>query len=166
VLLVTEEDYANDGDEIVCDKAGTFQTWHVPDLAGGATIAPLDIINPVAVGDGLSAPIGGFCSAHWFDYHQSGVTAQGYYQQGLRFLDVRDPTDIKQYGYVTGGASEVWDAYWVPQRDRSGRATGKKTEIVYTADFVRGVDVFEVDLPGRDLSEEDEGGLPLPVPLP
>ena len=36
VLLVTEEDYANDGDELVCDKAGTFQTWEVPDLAGGA----------------------------------------------------------------------------------------------------------------------------------
>lgn len=166
VLLVTEEDYANDGDEIVCDKAGTFQTWHVPDLASGSTIRPLDIINPVAVGDGLSAPLGGFCSAHWFDYHQAGVVAQGYYQQGLRFIDVRDPSNLRQYGYVTGGASEVWDAYWVPQRDRRGRATGKKTEIVYTADFVRGVDVFEVDLPGRDLSEEDEGGLPLPVPLP
>jgi hypothetical protein len=66
---------------------------------------------------------------------------------------------------MSGGASEVWDAYWVPVRDRRGRATGKKTRIVYTADFVRGVDVYEVDLPGRDLSEEDEGGLPLP-PLP
>ena len=43
---------------------------------------------------------------------------------------------------------------------------GKKTSIVYTADLVRGLDVFEVDLPGRDLSEVDEGGLPLPVPLP
>jgi hypothetical protein len=38
--------------------------------------------DPVKFGDGLSTPIGGFCSAHWFDYHQSGIVAQGYYQQG------------------------------------------------------------------------------------
>jgi LVIVD repeat len=147
VLLVTEEDYFNDGDELLCDRAGTFQTWHVPDLDGGADIAPLDIINPVKFGDGLSTPIGGFCSAHWFDYHQSGIVAQGYYQQGLRFIDVRNPRDLKQYAYVTGGATEVWDAYWVPRRDRRGVAQPQKTNVVYTTDLVRGLDVYEVDLP-------------------
>ena len=157
VLLVTEEDYFNDGDELLCDRAGTFQTWHVPSLNGNATIAPLDIINPVKFGDGLSTPIGGFCSAHWFDYHQSGIVAQGYYQQGLRFIDVRDARDLKQYGYVTGGATEVWDAYWVPERNAKGVAQAKKTNIVYTTDLVRGLDVYEVDVPGKDLSES--GGL-------
>jgi hypothetical protein len=129
----------------------------VPDLAGGATIAPLDIINPVKFGDGLSTPIGGFCSAHWFDYHQSGIVAQAYYQQGLRFIDVRDPRDLKQHAYVTGGASEVWDAYWAPRRNAKGVAQAKKTNIVYTTDLVRGLDVYEVDVPGKDLSEG--GGL-------
>jgi hypothetical protein len=162
VLLVTEEDYVNDGDEVLCDRAGTFQTWHIPDLAGGANIAPLDIINPVKFGDGLSTPIGGFCSAHWFDYHQSGIVAQGYYQQGLRFIDVRDPRDLKQHAYVTGGATEVWDAYWVPQRNANGVAQAKKTNIVYTTDLVRGLDVYEVDVPGKDLSEG--GGLPDVLP--
>ena len=160
MLLVTEEDYFNDGDELACERAGTFQTWSVPDLNGEAyragnpsleankgTIAPLDLINPVALGDGLSTPVGGFCSAHWFDYHQSGIIAQGYYQQGLRLIDVRNATDLRQYGYVTGGATEVWDAYWVPQRDRKGVASTNKTNIVYTTDLVRGVDVYEVDLP-------------------
>ena len=90
--------------------------------------------------------------------HQTGVVAQGYYQQGLRFIDTRDPRDLKQYAYVTGGGTEVWDAYWVPVRDKRGRATTKKTNIVYTADLVRGVDVFEVDLPSKDLSG-DGGGL-------
>jgi hypothetical protein len=166
VLLVTEEDYFNDGDELVCERAGTFQTWSVPDLDGTAyraanpdmapnqgTIEPLDLINPVALGDGLSTPVGGFCSAHWFDYHQSGIVAQGYYQQGLRLIDVRDARDLRQYGYVTGGASEVWDAYWVPQRDRKGRTTGKKTNVIYTTDLVRGLDVYEVDLPGTEPQE-------------
>jgi hypothetical protein len=176
VLLVTEEDYFNDGDELACERAGTFQTWRIPDMDGAAyragnpdlapnrgTIEPLDLINPVALGDGLSTPVGGFCSAHWFDYHQSGVIAQAFYQQGLRLIDVRDATDLRQYGYATGGLSEVWDAYFVPQRDRRGVATSKKTNVVYTTDLVRGVDVYEVDLPGADLSEDDA---PLPLPLP
>jgi hypothetical protein len=42
-------------------------------------------------------------------------------------------------------------------------ATSKKTNVVYTTDLVRGVDVYEVDLPGADLSEDD-GPLPLPLP--
>jgi hypothetical protein len=78
---------------------------------------------------------------------------------------VRDPRNITQYGFVTGGATEVWDAYWVPQRNAQGQATGKKTNYVYTADAVRGIDVFQVDLPGSDLG--DTGGiLPLGLQVP
>ena len=160
VALVTEEDYANDGDEVVCDRSGTFQTWSVPDLDGATfragnpgmqtgrgTMAPLDSFQaPAEAGGGLSTPVGGFCSAHWFDYHQSGVIAQGFYQQGLRLIDVNDPRDIKQSGYFTPGASQVWDAYWVPARNADGtaKANREKTNIVYTADALRGLDVLEV----------------------
>jgi hypothetical protein len=174
VALVTEEDYANEGDEVVCDRAGTFQTWEVPSLDGGAyraanpksepnkgSIRVLDTINPPAEsGGGLSAPAGGFCSAHWFDYHQSGVIAQGYYQQGLRLVNVRDPRNLKQEGFFTGGGTEVWDAYWAPQREPSGRVRpGYKTNIIYTVDAVRGVDVFEVkNLPPDLPVTGDDGG--------
>ena len=137
-------------------RPGTCRRWD-----GNATIAPLDIINPVKFGDGLSTPAGGFCSAHWFDYHQSGIVAQGYYQQGLRLIDVRNARDLKQFGYVTGGATEVWDAYWVPQRDRRGVAQRTKTNIVYTTDLVRGLDVYQVDVPGTDLGETDDSLLDL-----
>ncbi|MCW3011375.1 MAG: hypothetical protein JWO90_1779, partial [Solirubrobacterales bacterium] len=164
VALVTEEDYASEGDEVICDRSGTFQTWEIPDLDGAAyragnptlasdrgSIKPLDIFQaPAEAGGGLSTPVGGFCSAHWFDYHQSGIVAQGWYQQGLRLIDVRDPKDIKQLGFFTGGATQVWDAYWVPARNADGtiKAGREKTNIVYTADLVRGLDVFEVsDLP-------------------
>ncbi len=150
VLLVTEEDYENTD----CATAGSFQTWYVggqlgsPDGTPG-TITPLDRINPVDAGEGVSAPHMAFCSAHWFDYHPSGIVAEGFYEGGLRLLDVRDPSDIKEYGYVASGLSEVWDAYWVPQRNAAGVATGdKKTNIVYTVDAVRGLDVYTVDLPG------------------
>ena len=175
VALITEEDYANDGDEIACDRAGTFQTWEIPDLDGGAyraanpknepnkgSIKPLDIINaPNEGGGGLTTPVSpGFCSAHWFDYHQSGVIAEGFYQQGLRLINVRDARNLKQEGFFTGGGTEVWDAYWVPQRQGNGSVRpGYKENIVYTVDAVRGVDVFEVkNLPPDLPVTGDDGG--------
>jgi len=148
VLLVTEEDYADEGDEVVCDHAGSFQTWYVPDLDASAyrgrtpdgvtpdvgTIAPLDLVNaPVEFGGGASLPVTGFCSAHWFDVHQDGFVAMGNYGAGLRILDVRDPRNIAQLGYATGVATQVWDAYWVPVRDAKGVAVpGQKTNLVCT----------------------------------
>ena len=172
VLLVTEEDYADEGDEVVCSEAGSFQTWHVPDLDGAdyragnpdlikpdlGSIAPLDqVIAPVDFGGGASTPVSGFCSAHWFDVHQDGFVALGHYGAGLRILDVRDAREIKQFGYATGVATQVWDAYWVPQRDAAGVAIpGQKTNIVYTADAVRGIEVYEVDL----ASAADDSGAP------
>jgi hypothetical protein len=145
VLLVTEEDYLDTD----CTTAGSFQTWYVDQLgANTGSIRPLDRINPVDVGEGVVGPDMAFCSAHWFDYHQSGIVAQGYYAGGLRLIDVRDPSNLKEYGYVASGLSEVWDAYWVPQRNKNGLATGSKTNIVYTVDIVRGLDVYTVDLPG------------------
>ncbi len=143
VAVITEEDYENTD----CSTAGSIQTWHVRKLSGLDGIVPLDRFNPVTEADpGLTPPESAFCSAHWFDYHRSGILAQGFYQGGLRLIDVRDPRNIKQYGYFTAGLSEVWDAYWVPRWD-NGRVVGQ-TNIVYTADLVRGIDVLRVDLPG------------------
>ncbi|MDQ1629895.1 MAG: hypothetical protein QOI54_3639 [Actinomycetota bacterium] len=145
VLLVTEEDYENTD----CATAGSFQSWYVDTLKGNGTIRPLDRINPVGLGEGVATPNMAFCSAHWFDYHPAGLVAQGYYEGGLRIIDVRDASNLRQYGYAASGLGEVWDAYWVPQRSKSGVASSTaKTNIVYTVDAVRGIDVYTVDLPG------------------
>ncbi len=146
VLLVTEEDY----EQTDCAKAGSFETWKITTLDGTASaVRPLDKINPVTEGGGgISPPQYAFCSAHWFDYHPSGIVALANYGGGLRLIDVRDPQHLKQYGYATWGASEVWDAYWAPKRDQHGNATGS-SNIVYTVDLVRGLDVYAVDLPGK-----------------
>jgi hypothetical protein len=184
VVLVTEEDYANDGDEVACDRAGTFQTWELPDLDGAAyaarnpgaeanqgTMRPLDTINPPNdPGGGLSTPAGAFCSAHWFDFHPSGIVAQGFYQQGLRLIDVRNPRDLQQFGFFTGGATQVWDAYWAPERDATGAVVpGRKTNLVFTTDVAQGVQVFEVsdlppDLPGTVGDTGDRGTFPAAAP--
>ena len=159
MLLVTEEDYGSKP----CDTAGSFQTWHVQRLRrwvnpdgdkGGGQIVPLDLWTTELLDGSTGLPAAGaLCSAHYFDYHPAGFGAQGWYQQGVRILDVRDPTDIKQVGYFFTGASEAWDAYWVPRRDGRGRVKVDRsgevldTNVVYVMDAVRGIDVLEVDLP-------------------
>ncbi len=157
VALVTEEDYFNTGQEVDCSQAGLFQTWYVPNLDGSdvaadaadavpgtGSIRNLDSINaPLEQG----IPAGGFCSAHWFDYHETGIVAEAFYQGGFHLIDVRDPSDLKPYGFAHAGLSEVWDAYWIPTRDADGVLTGSHTNFAITADLVRGLDVFEVDLP-------------------
>ena len=92
VVLVTEEDYLNDGDEVDCSAAGLFETWYVPNLDGSdvpadaadavpgtGSIRNLDAINP-PLEQGL--PAGGFCSAHWFDVHETGIVAEGFTRAG------------------------------------------------------------------------------------
>ncbi len=144
VLLVTEEDYM----QTDCAQAGSFQTWHVRRLNGRpGQIVPLDKVELADLGN-FPMPHDAFCSAHWFDYHPSGIVSVGFYGGGTQFVDVRNPRDIKPYGHATWGVSEVWDAYWVPRYDRSGTARGK-TNLAYSVDAVRGLDVYRVDLPGR-----------------
>ena len=41
----------------------------------------------------------------------------------------------------------IWDAMWAPVYD-NGRMTGRKTNLVYSIDLVRGLDVYRVALPG------------------
>ena len=154
VLLVTEEDYVHTNSPRCGDFEGSFQTWRVPwldaqrylelnpkSIAGGGIIAPLDRWNTEILDSGVTTPAGAFCSAHYFDYLPGGFVAQGWYQQGTRILDVRNPKDIKQVGYWFTGATEAWGAHWVPKRLAKGQA------IVYTADAVRGIDVLRVTLP-------------------
>jgi hypothetical protein len=144
ILLVTEEDYM----QTDCSQAGSFQTWHVKRLGGRpGQIVPLDKVELADLGN-FPMPQDAFCSAHWFDYHPSGIVSVGFYGGGTQFVDVRRPRDIRPYGHATWGVSEVWDAYWVPRYDRSGTTRGK-TNIAYSVDAVRGLDVYRVDLPGR-----------------
>ena len=150
VLLVTEEDY----EETDCTKAGSFQTWHVKTLNGGkGGIVPLDKVELSDLGN-FPSPRGAFCSAHWFDYRPGGIVAIGYYGGGTQFIDVRNPQKLKSHGYAHWGASEVWDAMWVPVYDRRGDQTGRSTNVVYSVDLARGIDVYSVNVPGDGRGSE------------
>lgn len=141
VLLVTEEDY----EQPDCSVAGSFQTWKINSLKRRDKITPLDKVELTDLGgpeQGIT-PLGGFCSAHWFDYHQTGIVAAAYYNGGVRLLDVRNPRDIKPFGFAQGGG-ETWDAYWVPRRNAKNHVVVEKTNIFYSVDAVRGLDVYRV----------------------
>jgi hypothetical protein len=96
------------------------------------------------------APVTVNCSSHWFDA-KNGIAAVGWYEQGVRFLDYRTPTDIAQVGYYIPANGSTWAAYWSP--------TDPKGEIVYTADAYRGVDVLRIDGGGL-------GGKKVKAPVP
>ncbi|GAA2611402.1 hypothetical protein SMC26_10790 [Actinomadura fulvescens] len=74
-------------------------------------------------------PIKDSCSAHYFDV-KNGILAQAFYHQGTRFLDVRDPTNIKQVAYFRPDDARTWAAYY----------HGK---YVYVVDHNRGIDILK-----------------------
>jgi hypothetical protein len=125
VVAITEEDY----NRPTCKGAGSFQTWQ---LAGGQ-LTPLDKWE-VEVDPNRQT----LCSAHYFD-DRGGLVAQGWYEQGVRFLDVSAPADIRQVGFWVPQKSLMWGALY-PPTDPSG-------EIVYALDNLRGIDVLRFDRP-------------------
>jgi hypothetical protein len=157
VLLTTEEDY----EQTDCALAGSFQTRWVKRLDGTrSAIVPLDKVELADLGS-FPLPQGTFCSSHWFDYRPGGIVAVGYYGGGTQLVDARDPRHLRSYGYAIWGASEVWDSMWVPAYDASGHQTGGKTNVVYSIDLVRGLDVYAVDVPGDGV-----GAVPSPGSVP
>jgi hypothetical protein len=137
VVYVTEEDYTRPG----CQGAGSFQTWKIPFKNG-----QIDKTKKMQFMDQWSTEIleesptgfalAGVCSAHYFDAAR-GVVAQGWYEQGTRFLDVSNPNKIRQVGYFVPPRTMTWASYFVPTDDT--RST------VYTLDALRGIDVLTID---------------------
>ena len=137
-LLVTEEDYIDTGEAQPgsCHGQGKFQTW---DVSGAETGRPMKLQNQwktevtgTPFVSGNKAPVTANCSSHWFT-EQGGIAAVGWYEQGTRLLDVRNPKKIQQVGYWLPPNAVTWGAYWI---------TG---DLVYTADVGRGIDVLRVN---------------------
>jgi hypothetical protein len=142
-LLVTEEDYIDESEVPPggCRGQGKFQTWDVRGYEHGRTMGLMDQwlteVEGVPLLNGSKAPLTVNCSSHWFR-ERNGIAAVGWYEQGLRLLDVRNPRDIKQVGYWLPPNSVAWAAYWLSD------------DIVYVADTARGIDVLKVTGLGKD----------------
>ncbi|MFP5308604.1 MAG: LVIVD repeat-containing protein [Actinomycetes bacterium] len=176
VVFVTEEDISTN-QQGRCTKRGGFQAWHVQQLDAdvyatdtnpdakpfSGTITPIgkwtteanDVDDPLTTSD-----VAALCSAHYFDVHsEQAIVAQAWYSQGIRFLDARDPTRITQLGYYITGGQEAFGAKWVPEYV-DGRQTGRDTDLVYTEDPARGIEILRVTLP-----EEGEDSVPVRAPV-
>ena len=138
VVAVTEEDYLKPG----CVGQGSLQTWQIRPAEhnsdGTIKLVMLDQwtteLNELWSLRGRS-PAAALCSAHWFD-ESDGLLAQGWYDQGVRFMNIADPRDIKQVGYFIS-AGTYWGAYFAP--------TDKTHQTVYALDVAGGIDVLHID---------------------
>jgi uncharacterized repeat protein (TIGR01451 family) len=135
--LITEEDYTRP----TCEGAGQFETWRIGD---GGVLHNLDSF--VVETDPSRTTL---CSAHYFD-ERGGLVAQGWYEGGTRFLDVTNPSDIKQVGYWIPDKNVTWSSYYAP--------TDPTGSIVYSIDTTRGVDVIKIDRGKPDNSTPPPGG--------
>jgi hypothetical protein len=139
VLAITEEDYAKPA----CEGQGSLQTWRITSERNADGTVKLELLdfwttelNELANLTGRS-PATVNCSAHWLDVDGS-LLAQGWYDQGVRFMDISNPRDIQQVGYhVTQGT--FWAAYFAP--------TDPERETVYALDTTSGLDVLHIERP-------------------
>jgi hypothetical protein len=129
VVLGTEENVVS-----ACATAGRFVAYDVSETLDGRGFAPatrkdarmrvLDTWTPEKQQGST-----GCASAHYFASRGDGLTVNAFYDQGVRFLDVSDPSDIRQVGYFVNDDSNTWAAYW-------------HRGYVFVADSGRGVDVL------------------------
>jgi hypothetical protein len=109
VLYATEEAFGG------CETTGRFATYDLRTSLGGAgftkptefEMTALDTWTP----EGQEGATG-CASAHYFDDRGDGLVAYGFYAQGVRFLDVTDPGDIRQVGYFRPNGTSAYAAYW------------------------------------------------------
>lgn len=143
VVLVTEENWlaAPEWGNGLCENDGQFQTGWFHTVAGKPVVEKLDTVK---VGQGTltdaTAPAkpgaAVACSSHWFDEY-NGIVADAWYEQGIRFFDVRNPKDIRQIGFWMPVETEVWQAMF--------NLVGGQLW-VYSFDTGRGLDVLKISL--------------------
>ena len=129
VLYATEENISP-----LCSDSGRFTTYDLKGTFNGEgwrniarTHHRMRVLDTWTPEDQEGAA--GCSSSHYFSSRGDGVFANAFYEQGVRFLDVSNPRNIRQIGWYRPGDSNTWAAYW-----HGG--------LVYVADLQRGVEVL------------------------
>jgi hypothetical protein len=131
-------DYDKDGAD---DEDGSFQVWKIDGPAKRLRVQDTwdsELVEGT-LPKTLNDDVGIGCSSHWFDFNKNRIVADGWYEQGLRFLDISNQRKIRQVGYWIGPLTAASQAQFVP-----GRA-----DLVYVADYSRGLDVVRIDHGGK-----------------
>lgn len=94
------------------------------------------LVGRGAYADG-KAPAHVLYCEHWFDTHPDfdggGLVAMGHYTSGTRFLEIAEDGSIEEIGWFQPPGGYTGAAYWITE------------EIVYTSDYVRGMDILRFD---------------------
>ena len=130
VLYGTEEAL-----ESACETSGRFVTYDLEGTFNGEGFKDIDKTKHRMTALDTWTPEGAegadACdSAHYFASRGDGIFANAFYGQGVRFLDVSDPKDIRQVGFWRPSGANTWAPYW-----HKGR--------VYVADNALGVAILE-----------------------
>jgi hypothetical protein len=121
-----------------CDAAdGAFMTW---DTKNWQKTRSFTMVDEYRVKNGLytdgDSPANLYCM-HWFDtqpgYRNGGLVAVAWYEHGTRLLKVDSAGKIKEAGYFLPWGGSTSAAYWVTK------------DILYTADYNRGIDIIRVN---------------------
>jgi hypothetical protein len=136
-VLMGGEDVLNPPKRTTCQEdQGPFATF---DSTGWQKTHKLTVVDFFRVDDGIYAdgnpPANAFgCSGHWFEEHSTfnngGLVVMAWYDHGTRFLEVKPTGKIEQVGYFLPYAGESSSTYWA------------NDEIVYVADYSRGLDIL------------------------
>ena len=120
-----------------CDETdGAFMTW---DTRNWKKTKTFSMIDEYRVKNGLptdgDAPANLYCM-HWFDvnptYRNGGLVTVAWYEHGTRLLNVTSSGKIEEAGYFIPFGGSTSAAYWVTK------------DIIYTADYNRGIDIIRV----------------------
>ena len=117
------------------DTDAAFMTWDATKWRSGR----FTMIDEYRVKNGVptdgDAPANLYCM-HWFDdhpdYKNGGLVAVAWYEHGVRLMDVSSTGKISEAGYFVPAGGSTSAAYWVTD------------EILYTADYNRGIDIIKV----------------------
>ncbi len=147
--LITEESYAPG-----CTNDGRFEVWRIDRKA--RLLRPVSSWNaPVNADNHGPLTQKEYCSSHWFTLNSNSIVADGWYGAGVRFLDVSNPKHPRPVGVWAGDSTTASQAVFFPGRD----------DLVYVADYTRGLDVISIDKGGKGAStvapaDEQQVGVP------
>jgi hypothetical protein len=119
----------------------SFMVWDASKINKTRTFT---MIDEYYVKNGLptdgDAPANLFCT-HWFDtkpgFKNGGFVAMGWYEHGTRFFEITKKGAIEEAGYFLPFAGSTSGAYWISD------------DILYTADYNRGIDIIRFTPPSQ-----------------
>ncbi len=154
VVFITHESNTNN-----CARAGKFIVASIANSFDGQSWSstPANPFRITKLGEYSPADLpganpAGDCSAHWFTV-KGDLVAIGFYDQGVRFLDLSDPTHPTQVGHFRVPARAKGPNVFSPPAVTAGSASAVywHGDYVYVADYNRGIDVLKYtgNIPGK-----------------